>query len=228
MQTINENESGYSARQILDAKQSHELYFKVGFPLSKDFKSLIKNKMIHDCPVTSDDVDRDNTTYGPVIATMKGKTTHTKSKPVVTDYVDVPPAVFDSNKDTTLSADILFLNRITFYATMSRRIKFTTEKAIPSRKLPQLIKSTQSVLEFYSQSGFKFTTTMMDGEFIPMRRELTAMGVHPNFATENEHMPEIERHICVLKEHAQACCRSLPFTYLPRLILIEIKPWYRG
>ena len=62
----------------------------------------------------------------------------------------------------------------------------------------------------------------MDGEFIPMRCELTAMGVHPNFATANEHVTENERKICVLKERARACCHSLPFTCLPRLTLIEI------
>ena len=55
-----------------------------------------------------------------------------------------------------------------------------------------------------------------------MCRELIAMGVQPNFATANEHVPEIERQIRVLKERARACCHSLPFTYLPRLILIEM------
>ena len=158
--------------------------------------------MILKCPVTVDDVDRANTVYGPRIKNLKSKTTRTKSKPVVTDYVDVPPAVLDSNKDTTLLADIIFVNPIPFYATISRHIKFTTVEAIPSWKLPQLIKSTESVLDIYSQRGFKVTTTLMDGEFIPMRRELTSMGVHPNFATANEHVPEIERQICVLEERA--------------------------
>ena len=54
--------------------------------------------MILNCPVTADDADRANTIYGPSIATLKGKTTRTKSKPVVTDYVYVPTAVLDSNK----------------------------------------------------------------------------------------------------------------------------------
>ena len=119
--------------------------------------------MILNCPVTANDVDRSNTIYGPSIATLKGKPTRTNSKPVVTDYVDVPTAVLDSNSDITLSADILFVNCIPFYATISRHIKFTTVKAIPSRKLPQLIKSTQSVLDLYSQHGFKVTTTLMEG-----------------------------------------------------------------
>ena len=108
VQTVNENESGYSARQISDAKRARELYSKVGFPSNPDFKNLIKNNMIINCPVTSDDVDRANKIYGPSIATMKGKTTGTKYKTVVTDYVDVPTSVLDSNKDMNLSGDILF------------------------------------------------------------------------------------------------------------------------
>ena len=134
--------------------------------------------MILNCPVTSDDVERANTIYGPSITTLKRKSTRTKSKPVVTDYVDIPPAVLDSNKVITLSADILFVNRIPFYATIIRHIKFTTVEAIPSWKLPQLIKPTQYVLDLYSQRGFKITTTLMDGEFIPMHRKFTAMGVY--------------------------------------------------
>ena len=102
MQTVNEDESGFSARQIYDAKRARGLYSKVGFPSNKDFKSLIKNNMILNCPVTVNDLDRANTIYGPSIATLKGKTNRTKSKPVVTDYVDVPPVIIDSNKDITL------------------------------------------------------------------------------------------------------------------------------
>ena len=138
MQTGNENESEYSARRISDAKRARELYSKVGFPSNKDFKSLIKNNMILKCPVISDDAERANTIYCSSIATLEVKTTRTKSKPVVTDYVDVPPAVLDSNKDITLSADILFFNCIPFYETISRHIKFNTVEDIPSRKLPHL------------------------------------------------------------------------------------------
>ena len=62
----------------------------------------------------------------------------------------------------------------------------------------------------------------MEGEFIPVRRELTTMGVHPNFATANEHVLEIERQIRVLKERARACRHSLPFAYLPFLVFVEM------
>ena len=48
------------------------------------------------------------------------------------------------------------------------------------------------------------------------------MGIIGNFATRSEHVPEIERQIRVLKERARACRHTLPFKYLPRLIVIEM------
>ena len=41
-------------------------------------------------------------------------------------------------------------------------------------------------------------------------------------AYENNHVPEIERQIRVLKERTRACSHSLPFTHPPRLILIDM------
>ena len=74
----------------------------------------------------------------------------------------------------------------------------------------------------YSARVFKLTNANLDGEFLPMRRHLQEMGIIGNFATRSEHVPEIERQIQVLKERARACRHTLPFKYLPRLIVIEM------
>ena len=48
------------------------------------------------------------------------------------------------------------------------------------------------------------------------------MGILANFATRNEHVPEIERQHRVIKERARACHSTLPFEVLPRLLLVEM------
>ena len=48
------------------------------------------------------------------------------------------------------------------------------------------------------------------------------MGIYANFATRNEHVPEIERQHRVIKERARACRSTLPFEVLPRLLLVEM------
>lgn len=74
----------------------------------------------------------------------------------------------------------------------------------------------------YTQRGFNVTTSLMDGEFVPMKMALLAMGVALNTTSASEHVPEIEQQNCVIKERARACRHALPFEYLPKIIVIEM------
>ena len=86
VQTVQENEEGYSQRQIQDAKKARDLYAKVGYPSTRDFKNIITKNLILNCPVTTSDVARADKIYGQDIHALKGKTTRTKPKPVVIDF----------------------------------------------------------------------------------------------------------------------------------------------
>ena len=158
---------------------------------------MIKNNLILNCPVTLDDIERPSKIYGANIAALKGKTVHTKSDPVISDYIAVPKAVLQANKNVTFSADIIFVNKIPFFTTVSRDIKFTTVEGIENRTIRQLVESTHKVCALYSARGFKLTNANLDSEFIPMRRHLQEMVIIGNFATRSEHVPEIERQIRV-------------------------------
>ena len=137
--------------------------------------------------------------YGANIAALKDKTVRTKFDPVISDYIDVPEAVLHANRNVTFSADIVFVNKIPFFTTISRDIKFNTVEGIETRTIRQLVDSTHKVRALYSARGFKLTNANLDGEFLPMRRHLQEMGIIGNFATRSEHVPEIERQIRVLK-----------------------------
>ena len=74
----------------------------------------------------------------------------------------------------------------------------------------------------YTQHGFKVNHALLDGEFLPLRTDLLNMGIVANFATRNDHVPEIERQYRVIKEQARACRSTLPFEVLPRLLVVEM------
>ena len=95
IQTVQENEEGYSKRQIKDAQESHDLYAKVGYPSPRDFQKLIAEHMILNCPVTVEDGICADKIYGRDIHSLKGKTTRTRSNRLVTDYVEIPPSVME-------------------------------------------------------------------------------------------------------------------------------------
>ena len=63
-------------------------------------------------------------------------------------------------------------------------------------------------------------TILGDGKFVPLHGELAALGVWLNTSSHNEHVPEVERYICTLKERVRACYNTLPFQkYLHWLII---------
>ena len=81
IQTVQENEKGYSKRQIKDYQEVRDLYAKVGYPSPRDFQKLIADNMILNFPVTVEDVIRANKIYGRDIHSLKGKTTRVYSFP---------------------------------------------------------------------------------------------------------------------------------------------------
>ena len=85
--------------------------------------------------MTLDDIERASKIYGANIAALKGKTVRTKSEPVISDYIAVPENVLQANRNVTFSADIMFVNKIPFFTTVSRDIKFTTVEGIEKRTL---------------------------------------------------------------------------------------------
>ena len=116
----------------------------------------------------------------------------------------------------------MFVNKIPFVTTISRHIKFTTVETIQKKTKFHLYECIKNVIAIYTQRGFKVEHALLDGEFAPLRIELLNMGIHANFATRNEHGPEIERQHRVIKERARACRSTLPFEVLPKLLLVEM------
>ena len=72
---------------------------------------MFKENMIMNCPVTTEDVRRSENINSRSVQALKGKTIRTKpSLVVVSDYVAVPHAIFEENRNATLSVDVIFFN----------------------------------------------------------------------------------------------------------------------
>jgi hypothetical protein len=63
---------------------------------------------------------------------------------------------------------------------------------------------------------------LMDGEFVPLRNELSSNGIVLNTTAANEHVPKIERQIRVIKERVRATRHTLPFKVIPLTMLISL------
>jgi hypothetical protein len=184
------------------------------------------NHQIKDCPVTVQDVDVALKIWGKNIAALKGKTTRSKPNPVARDSVKVPVALLKRHKEVFLTVNIFFVNKIPFFLTLSRKICFTAvNHLVDTRTVPQIFKAFKEIYQYYLHRGFCITTVHADGEFAPITILIESMpggGPMVNLASSNEHVPEIERRIRVVKERCRATRHSLPFQRIPKLLTIHI------
>ena len=102
---------------------------------SQHLKSIVRNSLIIDCPVTAEDIDPAEKLYGPIVPILKGKTTCPNPLSIVSDYIAIPPQILSTNKYVTLSGDLFCINKVPFFATISDHIKFTSAKHIINRKI---------------------------------------------------------------------------------------------
>jgi hypothetical protein len=86
--------------------------------------------------------------------------------------------------------------------TLSRKICSTAVNHLAERTVPQIFKAFKEMYHYYLQRGFHITTVRADGEFAPLKTLIEAISGGPMviLASANEHVPEIERRIQVVKE----------------------------
>jgi hypothetical protein len=170
------------------------------------------------------DIDGAQKIWGKNTASLKGKNTRSKSILVDRDYVKVPMELMKIHKEVFLTPDIFFVNKIIFLLTLSCKICFTSVNHLVDRTVPQIFKAFKEMYQYYIQRSFHITTVHADDEFAPLNTLIESMPGGPmvNLASANEHIPEIERIIRVVKERCRATRHSLPFERIPKLVTIHI------
>jgi hypothetical protein len=125
-----------------------------------------------------------------------------KMHPVSRDYVKVPKELLNLHKELFLTTDIFFVNKIPFFLTLSRNICFTAVNHLVDRNFLQIFKAFKEMYQFYLYHAFHITMVHADGEFAPLKTLIEAMPGGPmvSLASANEHEPEIESRIRVVKE----------------------------
>jgi hypothetical protein len=200
--TVSENKTGFTKWKIKYAEIARNMYKTLSYPSMKDFKWVIRNNQIKDYPVTIQDIDVATKIWGKNISALKEKTTRSKTHPVARDYLKVPKELLKLHKEVFLTTDIFFVNKIPFFLTLSRKICFTAVNHLADRTVPHIFKAFKDMYQYYLHRGFHIKTVHADGEFAPLKTLIEAMPGGPmvNLASANDHVPEIERRIWVVKE----------------------------
>lgn len=139
------------------------------------------------------------------------------------DYIEVPKKFMDANKEVKLTADIMFVNGMVFFVTLSINIRYFTSQQLNNRYKSTLISALLRVIAVYHKIGFIVIMCYMDGQFECMREDLLQQifGVELNTCGPDEHVPEIERGIRIIKERVRATLLILLFKTIPISMVVH-------
>jgi hypothetical protein len=121
-----------------------------------------------------------------------------------------------------LGGDIMFVNKILFFMTISRNICFATSKSLANQSSKTIMVAIKKVHQVYSQRGFHITQMMMDSQFENLCGDLADLHIGLNTVSNNKHVPDIERHIQTMKERMRSKWNMLPFKRMPTRLTIEM------
>eukprot|EP00804_Cyclotella_cryptica_P019093 CCRYP_021211-RA/>CCRYP_021211-RA protein AED:0.16 eAED:0.16 QI:0/0/0/0.66/1/1/3/0/1057 len=220
VQTVQHNFEGFSKDQVLRAIKARKLQAMLGSPAKADYEGMVRGKLLDDCPIDVVDLRNAHTIFGPDLAGLRGRTVRRRPERVTTDVVAVPRDFVRLHKFVTLTADIMFVNGIPFLLTRSRGIQLITVEFLPRQTAKIIGEKLTRVLQLYQRADFVVQTALMDKEFDAVADQCPTLPINTTAA--NEHVPEIERAIRLVKERARGIENTLPFTGLPRLITIEL------
>ena len=151
---------------------------------------------------------------------MKGKSARRCPEAVVSDYVDIPKDIMRMDTGLEVSVDIMFVNKLDFLISVSRRLKFTTIEYISNSPEKELARPVNKIIDVYKQRGFLIHNMYMDPDLNCLDKLIVGMDINTTAA--RDHVPEIERQIQVAKEQMRAVHGGLPYDRMTSRMIIEL------
>ena len=148
--TVSNNKTNFSAYDVSRAKLARAIQRRIGRPSIQQYLALVGRNLIPNCPVTVQDIKNAEFIWGPDLGSLKGKTARRQSPAVQTQSYPIPIQIMQQYRMVTLSADIMFVNRIPFLMTISRHIKFGSAGKLDSLENTTILKHFKLVIGLYS------------------------------------------------------------------------------
>jgi hypothetical protein len=220
--TVAENKQAYTNWAYVTSTLARKTPHIIGRPSTRDFISIVDESVLPNIPIDRHDIPVAEKIFGRDVGSLKGKNVHQGADHVYGLLVDIPALLITQYRDVTLAADIMFVNQIPFFVTISRNIKFSTVGMIVNQNAATLLSAVKQIQYVYIGRDFRIDCVLMDGQFDTLRADLTDFQITLNTTARDEHVPEVEHHIWTLKERVRSVYNTLPFKRLPARIIIKL------
>ena len=122
VQTVQDNMKLFSKRQLVGAQRARELYERLLYPSTSDFRAIVSAGGVPGSDVTLDDVKAAEVIWGCSDLKMKGNMTRKNGKQMRQSIVKVPTELIKLHRDVELAIDCFFVNKHVFFTSFSTKI----------------------------------------------------------------------------------------------------------
>ena len=140
LNTVKNNKSFYSKKQIKMADVARKLQQNMGFPGNEVFKRIIQNNLIKNCPITVEDFKMALKIYGTSESILKCRMTAPSqtSHHVVT--ASIPQELKNIHKNIQFYVDLCYINGLAFMIVISNKINYISIDYMKNKKMVSIIK----------------------------------------------------------------------------------------
>ena len=128
---------------------------------------------LNNLPVEVNDVSNSSVIFGSNHNRLRRVSTAKPPKRVKEEYLKIPKYLYQLHKCGTLTADVTFVNGISFLVTFSRNIIFLTTKYAPTSTSGQLSKYLMNIVKLYARGGFVTCLACIDVIFEMVKKKLS-------------------------------------------------------
>ena len=138
----------------------------------ENFKKILRQNLIKNCPVTVEHVNLAEKIFGADVATKKGKSTRPKSPRVVNDLIEIPKEIKENNNKLVLCIDNMFVNNIPMFTSIDKTVRFRALVPLNGRNSEELFRALDVVLRKYNGAGYEIEQINCDREFKKIMDEI--------------------------------------------------------
>jgi hypothetical protein len=116
------------------------------FPSTRQYTEITDQSLLPNNPIERADIKAAEDIYGSIIGSLKGKTATHKSIPVDRRITGVPTAIRNKFQSVIVALDLMFINKIPFFLTISRGLHFGTVENILTRHMDVVLKAVKHMI----------------------------------------------------------------------------------
>ena len=118
--TKEDNRAGYTDRQYEEAKRAWKLYINTGGGGLDNFKHYLRQNIIKNNPITTDDVNRAEKIFRHEVGHLKGSTTRKTPRVIKEDPIEIPRELIHQHNDFRLYIDLFYVNGLPMLTTIDK------------------------------------------------------------------------------------------------------------